>query len=85
MTKYAKKNLKVVRNLEKEYKMSWRRLWEVKDWTDLINYARLQGLACSICGGQITTNNLKFYKWDVSRVKCYKCSKKIINYPKKFN
>lgn len=76
MTKYAKQNLKVVRDLEKEYGMSWKQLWETKDWTDLINYARMQGLVCSVCGGRITANNLKFYNWDVSKVKCYDCQQR---------
>ena len=68
------KNQEAKLKMMETYNMEWREMWSEKDWTDLISYFRLLGARCVQCGGNITALNLKFYDYNVDKVKCFNCS-----------
>lgn len=73
---YAEKNIEVKKRMEAVYKISWQEIWEKKNWTDVIAFFRLIGGGCSQCGGYLTSQNLKFFGFDVKKVRCYDCQRK---------
>lgn len=68
-------NLKAKAEMERIYKMNWRDLWMNSgiNWLDLISCFRMNYGRCIDCAGNITALNLKFFDFDVKRIKCYKC------------
>lgn len=67
------KNQKAKLKILEGFEMEWHQMWQERDWTDLISIFRLYGGRCVQCGGYITAPNLKFFGFDVDKVKCWNC------------
>lgn len=69
----ALKNRQVKSEMVKSYGMPWQEIWNKLNWGDLIWRFRMDGGRCVACGGYVTAMNLKFFNFNVSMVRCYKC------------
>lgn len=67
------KNKEARKRIEDCYGLAWEDVWEFKNWADVIAYWNLLGGGCVKCGGRVSGQNLKYYKFDVGGVKCYGC------------
>jgi len=75
---YVQCNLRASKLMEEAYNCPWLQLWRERDWKNLIHDYRFLygGGKCVECGSSVTAFNLKFYNFNVTKVKCWDCQHK---------
>ena len=76
---HRSKNIEVMKEMIKGYKMPWEDIWRELNWGVLASSFRIRGGGCSKCGKPVTSLNIRYFRFDVSRVLCYECQEELKN------
>lgn len=77
---YQDQNDKAIATIEQSSQVSLKTYFETRHPAEAINYLRLLGFRCALCGHNITEPTLRYFGY-ASNTLCYDCQRKQVTIP----